>query len=108
METTRYENIDFMLHSVGNKMSSERDIATNGPMSMHPIPYPDMNHMAMNGMGIGKPSYESSWTSSPPRPQSPTQSQTSFDTLSQNNFCSVKGFICYFFQEFKLLKFVYE
>ncbi|XP_063702172.1 protein argonaute-2 isoform X1 [Culicoides brevitarsis] len=61
-------------------MSAERDIAQNGPLSLHPIPYPDMNHIQMNG--IGKPSYESSWTSSPPRPQSPTQSQTSFDTLS--------------------------
>lgn len=39
------------------KMSAERDIAQNGPLSMHPIPYPEMNHMQMNGIGIGKPSY---------------------------------------------------
>lgn len=39
-------------------MSSERDIAQNGPLSMHPIPYPDFNHTQMNGGGIiGKPSY---------------------------------------------------
>lgn len=38
-------------------MSAERDIAQNGPLSMHPIPYPDMNHIQMNGIGIGKPSY---------------------------------------------------
>lgn len=36
-------------------MSAERDIAQNGPLSLHPIPYPDMNHIQMNG--IGKPSY---------------------------------------------------
>jgi hypothetical protein len=33
---------------------------------------------------------ESSWTSSPPRPPSPSQSQTSFDTLSRNQNFSKK------------------
>ncbi|XP_070494487.1 protein argonaute-2 [Chironomus tepperi] len=65
-------------------MSSERD--QNGPTQVHPqINYNELpSHIQMNGMnGIGMmgKNYESSWTSSPPRPPSP-QSQTSFDTLS--------------------------
>lgn len=48
---------------------------------------------------------ESSWTSSPPRPPSPSQSQTSFDTLSRNQKYPLSKFFSLKqqFNKFKLI-----
>ncbi|KAH8290508.1 hypothetical protein KR054_003715 [Drosophila jambulina] len=65
-------------------MSTERELAPGGPAQLHPhtlpLTFPDLQMTSAVGI-IGKV-YESQWTPSPTRPQSPSQAQTSFDTLT--------------------------
>ncbi|EDV37961.1 uncharacterized protein Dana_GF11153, isoform A [Drosophila ananassae] len=65
-------------------MSTERELAPGGPAQLHPhtlpLTFPDLQITSAVGI-IGKV-YESQWTPSPTRPQSPSQAQTSFDTLT--------------------------
>uniref|UniRef100_A0A182MMT6 Protein argonaute-1 n=1 Tax=Anopheles culicifacies TaxID=139723 RepID=A0A182MMT6_9DIPT len=64
-------------------MSTERELTPGSTQQLHPLSYSDMaTHIQLNGVIMGKSFNESPWTSSPPRPPSPSQSQTSFDTLS--------------------------
>ncbi|XP_058832424.1 protein argonaute-2 isoform X2 [Topomyia yanbarensis] len=65
-------------------MSTERELTPGGPPQMLPLSYSDLaNHIQMNGVNIISKNFsETPWNTSPPRPPSPTQSQTSFDTLS--------------------------
>ncbi|XP_055628841.1 protein argonaute-2 isoform X2 [Toxorhynchites rutilus septentrionalis] len=66
-------------------MSTERELTPGGPPQLHPLSYSDLaTHIQLNGVGIMSKNFsETPWNTSPPRPPSPTQSQTSFDTLSQ-------------------------
>ncbi|XP_037914677.1 protein argonaute-2 isoform X3 [Hermetia illucens] len=66
-------------------MSTERELTPGTPAAqIHALPFTEFTAAIEFNNALNKFSklYEPQWTSSPPRPPSPSQSQTSFDTLT--------------------------